>query len=250
MSHRLLLSISLLVAPLALAEVSEEFHRSLPLVSNGEFSVSNVNGRVAVTAWDRDEVEIRAVKTAERQDDLDNLRIEIEASYDCIVVSTHLPRRTNHDASVSYEISVPRSAEVKAKTVNGALFVQGSGGELFANSVNGRVELSDVSGEVHAKTVNGSLSASFANLPSSGEHHFSSVNGSVRVALPSSASGSFEAKTVNGRIRTDFPLQVHKARFGPSSSMDGTLGSGGGAFELNTVNGSIRISNDGGIAQR
>ena len=250
MLRRALVSICLLAAPLALAEVTEEFHKTLPLSPNGEFSVSNVNGRVTVTAWDRDEVEIRAVKSARTQSDLEDTRIDIDASSDSVSVETHLPKRRNSDASVSYEISAPRSARVEAKTVNGALHVRGSSGDLVAATVNGGVEISGVSGEVQAKTVNGPLSASFASLPESGEHRFSSVNGRVHVALPSSASGSFEAETVNGGIRTDFPLQVRKARFGPSSSMEGTLGSGGGDFEFETVNGSIRISNDGGVAQR
>jgi DUF4097 and DUF4098 domain-containing protein YvlB len=70
------------------------------------------------------------------------------------------------------------------------------------------------------------------------------VNGSVRVYLPASVAGRFHAGSVNGSIEADFPLQVTKARFGPSRSLDGELGNGGDtSFSFNTVNGSIDILN-------
>ena len=55
---------------------------------------------------------------------------------------------------------------------------------------------------------------------------------------------------MDGRIRTDFPLEVRHARFGLGASMEGTLGFGGGTFRFETVNGAIRITNAGGVAQR
>jgi DUF4097 and DUF4098 domain-containing protein YvlB len=103
------------------------------------------------------------------------------------------------------------------------------------------VSLRDTAGEVKASSTNGAVRVSYAALPASGSHRYSTTNGAVHVSLPSSASGRFTAETVNGRIRTDFPLEVHKARWGGSSSLEGTLGNGGASFHFSTVNGSIEI---------
>ncbi len=42
-------------------ELTEEFHQSYPLTAGGRVSLSNLNGKVRVTAWDRNEVRVDAV---------------------------------------------------------------------------------------------------------------------------------------------------------------------------------------------
>ena len=48
----------------AAAQVTEEFHRTVPLSANGRVSLDNVNGNVTITGWDRNDVQIDAVKKA------------------------------------------------------------------------------------------------------------------------------------------------------------------------------------------
>ena len=45
--------------------ISKDFNQSYPLQAGGTFELQNVNGPVEVQGWDRDVVEIRAVKIAE-----------------------------------------------------------------------------------------------------------------------------------------------------------------------------------------
>ena len=40
----------------ALLTATEEFHQTYPLAAGGRVSLSNINGRVKITGWDRDEV--------------------------------------------------------------------------------------------------------------------------------------------------------------------------------------------------
>ena len=103
---------------------------------------------------------------------------------------------------------------------------------------------------MRAETVNGALVVVFDDAPERGELKLSSVNGSVKLHLPASAQGTFRAETVNGSIRTDFPLEVTKAKFGPMSSLEGTLGEGQASFDIETVNGSIRILNGESVEAR
>ena len=66
------------------AQVTEEFHRTVPLSSNGRISLENINGNVTVTGWERNEVQIDAVKKARDQQKLDEARIEVDASSDSV----------------------------------------------------------------------------------------------------------------------------------------------------------------------
>lgn len=221
--------------------VQEEVRRNLPLSANGELSVENVNGGIRVEAWDRDEVEIHAVKHARDQESLDRIEIVISHTPDRVSIETELPKGWNRGGSVSYEIKAPRGARIDAATVNGSMRVEGAEGPLEVSSVNGGVKVYGAAGPVDAETVNGSLEVDYARTPANGGHRYKSVNGAIRVALPADVSGSFDGDTVNGGIETDFPLEINKAKYGPKRSMRGTLGSGGPDFEFQTVNGSIKV---------
>ncbi len=60
--------------------ISKEFNQTYPLQPGGTFELQNVNGTVDVQVWDRDEVEVRAVKTAKRKEsDLELVAIDVDA---------------------------------------------------------------------------------------------------------------------------------------------------------------------------
>jgi DUF4097 and DUF4098 domain-containing protein YvlB len=229
------------------AEVREEFRQTVALDADGEFEISNVNGSIEISTWSRNEVQIVATKSANSEAALKKIEIEIHGSADRVEVGTELPKGWNSGGSVSYEITMPATAQLEAETVNGRLTVTGVTAEMELDSVNGAVEANGAIGPVDADTVNGSLTVRYASAPKAGSHELNTVNGGLRVYLPADVAGSFHASTVNGGIHTDFPLEVKKARFGPMSSLDGTLGAGTSdtSFDLATVNGAIRIRSDG-----
>ena len=48
--------------------ISKEFNQSYPLQPGGSLELQNVNGTVEVQGWDRNEIEVRAVKTAKQKE--------------------------------------------------------------------------------------------------------------------------------------------------------------------------------------
>src|SRR5579864_4305770 len=55
------------------------FQQSYPLTPGGSFLLENVNGSVQVEGWDRNEVEVRAMKlTTRNQADADGVKIDVE----------------------------------------------------------------------------------------------------------------------------------------------------------------------------
>jgi DUF4097 and DUF4098 domain-containing protein YvlB len=212
------LSITILGALLALllavpiqAEVTQDFHRTVPLSANGRVSVENVNGNVEVTGWDRNEVQIDAVKSARDQQKLDEADIEVNTTSDSVEIRTRYPEghTNNNPASVHYHLHVPQNARIdRINLVNGSLTVQKVSGEVNANLINGKLRVDDLAGRAELSSVNGGIQANYASLNNVNEIRLKSVNGSIELGLPDSPNAEIKGSTVSGGIKTDFPLQV------------------------------------------
>ena len=69
--------------------ISKEFNQSYSLQPGGTFELQNVNGTVEVQGWDKDVVEVHAVKTAKvRESDLERVAIDVQAKSDGIAIMT------------------------------------------------------------------------------------------------------------------------------------------------------------------
>jgi DUF4097 and DUF4098 domain-containing protein YvlB len=234
--------LALLLAASAHAQVTQDFHRTVPLSANGRVSLDNVNGNVEITGWDRNEVQIDAVKKARDQQRLDEARIEVNAASDSVEIKTRYPEghTNNNPASGHYQLHVPQNARLdRINLVNGSLSVQKVSGEMSANLVNGKLRVDDLAGRADLSTVNGGIEADYASLNNVREIKLKSVNGSIELGLPDSPNAQIKARTVSGGIRTDFPLEVQGGYAG--KNLTGTLGSGGTRIEVSNVNGSIHI---------
>jgi DUF4097 and DUF4098 domain-containing protein YvlB len=231
------------------ATFREEFHQTYPLSANGTLALNNVSGDVHITAWDRNEVKVDAVKWAWNKERLDEAKIVVEPGADRIFIKTQYPHRDltfNYDdreenpASVDYTIMLPRTARInEAKLVNGNLTIEGITGGVHASCVNGRLKATGLDGATHLSAVNGTLDVAFDHLPSENlELH--DVNGRMTVTIPSDAQATLKANTVNGSITDNFDLPVKKGRY-MGSKLEGQLGSGGTEISMHNVNGRIEI---------
>lgn len=231
------------LATSANAQVNEEFHRTVPLSGTGRVSIDNINGNVTITGWNRNEVQIDAIKKARDQQRLNEARIEVETSGDSVRIKTRYPEHhtNNNPATVTYELHVPNSARLDGiNLVNGSLEVSAVTGEVEASLVNGNTSIHDLSGRAELSSVNGSINAYYKSLQNVGSIQMKTVNGSLRLGLPSSPNADVSVSTMNGGITTDFPLQVEGKFIG--KHIDGRLGSGGTHIEISSVNGSVHIA--------
>ncbi|HEY3927943.1 MAG TPA: DUF4097 family beta strand repeat-containing protein [Candidatus Koribacter sp.] len=235
--------------PAAAAPYRDEFHKTYPASSNIVVSLSNINGDVQITAWDQNQVQLDAVKTANSEEKLKEAEIRVDACDSRIRIETHYPEHfTNHNpATVEYTLKVPRNARLdKIELVNGRLEITGVKGDVRGSSVNGAVSGKALSGDVELTTVNGTVTSELVNMLSSHHVKLSSVNGRVELAMPKNADAHLSASTVSGSISSDFNLPIHKGFVG--SDLDTTLGSGATRVELSNVNGSIQIHGGNGGA--
>src|SRR5262249_8915510 len=188
--RRVVLSLAMVVAAAILAAPAfafdEVFQRTYPLEPGGRFQLQNVNGSVEVTSWDRQEVEVRAVKSARRnRADLERVQIEVEALLNSVRVETRYPRDESVDVQVEYRVRVPRHVALRRiATVNGSVRVTGveATGEL--RSVNGNIEVSDSSGRLSAHTTNGNVQVELRQIEPGGLVSLDTMNGSGVIVLP------------------------------------------------------------------
>src|SRR5258705_5530410 len=88
--------------------ITKEVNQSYPLQPGGSFELQNVNGTVDVQGWDRNEVEIHAVKTAkQKESDLERVSIDVDARPDAVSIATRYPQ--NEGVELAVGLYHPRS---------------------------------------------------------------------------------------------------------------------------------------------
>lgn len=220
----------------------EVFEQTYPVASNAMVSLENINGDVSIDAWDRNEVQVKAVKRASTQALLEKLDIEVEATDDSVHIETKYKRsHENGSRSVEYTLMVPRFASLDdIDLVNGDLLVVGVEGGVRADSVNGRVKAQELAGSISIDSVNGGIECAISDQRAGDRVSLESVNGTIDLWLAPGANADLTAETVNGRITNDLGIEVHKGKY-VGSTMKGPVGGGGAEVSLETVNGAIAV---------
>ncbi len=234
---------------------TDRFENTYATGAEVEVSVSNTNGSVSVGVWDRDAVELVAVKAVDSgsegdaRETFERLEIEVDESAGRLEIATKNPTRSSgfldwllgrsHNATVTYQLRVPAGARLDLRTVNGNVDTDGAGRQRL-RSTNGRIQVERGHAAVEAHTTNGPIKVELARVPAATDVKLGSTNGGLTLALPDAARATIDAKTVNGRVSSDLPVTVHGAS--SRRSLRGELNGGGpGEIELRTTNGGIRI---------
>ena len=68
----------------------------------------------------------------------------------------------NQNWSVSYEVFVPRSADLTLKTHNGGISIADVRGNIQFDTLNGGVNLKNLAGDVEGRTTNGGINITLA----------------------------------------------------------------------------------------
>ncbi len=229
---------------------TERFEQTYPLNANGKVSVSNVNGSISIDTWDRNEVKLEAVKTADAKDRLSEVEIKIDARQDSLTIETNYDNwkrdgnrgwKNYGKLTVDYRLTVPKNAILdEIETVNGSVNITNSNNTTKASTVNGQVLATNLRGTANLSTVNGTVEANFDQLQSSSRISLNTVNGTVNLTIPSDANATVKADTVNGSINNDFGLPVRKGQY-VGRDLYGKIGSGDVQIRLNSVNGGLNI---------
>ncbi len=249
------------MAPLAVQAVDTgDFRWHGKLKPGDVIELKGVNGAIVAQPASGNEVEVIARKSAGKSDP-DDVRVEVVEHDGGVTICALYPASMrpnqcrpgeggtggstkNNDVKVEFAVRVPAGVRFTGRTVNGNIEANGLKSDVEAYTVNGNVKVATTGTAAAAKTVNGSIHAELGQSAWTKPAEFSTVNGSVDIALPAKTSADVHASTVNGGINTDFPLSVRGRFLG--RSIDGRIGAGGRDLKMSTVNGSIHLRQAGG----
>ncbi len=232
---------------------TERFEQSYPFNKNGKIEVSNLNGSIKIESWDKAEIKVIATKTANTKERLADVEINIDATQDSFRTKTDYKNSRNRGwskddrLSVEFELFVPRTAVLsKIESVNGSVDVSNMTNYTEVSAVNGSVKATNLRGTAKLSTVNGTVYADFDDLNDDSTISLGTVNGTVKLSIPSNANATVKANTMNGSISNEFGLPIRKGTY-VGRDLYGKIGNGNVKIKLSSVNGGLSINNkDGG----
>ncbi len=239
------------------ADETERFEKTYPFNSDGKIEISNINGSIIIEAWDKPEIYLEAIKIADSKERLSDVEIVIDESQSKFSLETDYKPWKKRSGSkyrrygklqVNFRLKVPRTAVLdEVESVNGSVKVSDMTNYTVVSAVNGAVRATNLRGTAKLSTVNGSVVVDFSQLNNDSIISLGTVNGSVRLTIPSAANATVRADTTNGSITNDFGLPVRKGKY-VGRDLYGRIGSGDVKIKLNSVNGGLHIKrkDDGG----
>ncbi|HWP44125.1 MAG TPA: DUF4097 family beta strand repeat-containing protein [Blastocatellia bacterium] len=243
--YRLTFFAALIVLAASTAAAAQDFQKSYRISQDAHVRVGTVSGDVNVTGYDGDAIIVTGYKEGR---DADLVEIEDRSSGDSVDVRVRYPKNCNCDASVRFEVQVPRLTRYNFdgfSSVSGSVDVRSVTGRLRASSVSGNVRVEDVSGVVSASSVSGNVEVDINRLEGPEDMKFTSVSGNVNVRIPSNLDASIEMSTLSGALSTDFPIEVREAKHGPGRSARGRVGDGSRRLKMSSVSGSLSLKYSG-----
>jgi DUF4097 and DUF4098 domain-containing protein YvlB len=246
----------LLIVPIANAQ---DFQKSYKLGAGGAITVKNVSGDIAVRGYDGEAVDVKGFKEGR---DREQVTIEDLSSGNMVSLSVRYPSHCNCDASVRFEVLVPRSlnlnvekvstasgdievsdlrGDVRVSTASGDVTVKGVNGRIHASTASGEMRVKDVVGEVSAQSASGDVEVEISQLQGTDDMKFSSASGDVHVKLPSNLDADISMSSATGSIKTDFPIEVTENKRGPGSQARAQLGSSSRSIRLSSASGDVSL---------
>ena len=228
------------------AEETKSFSQTYDFSATGSISLENINGSIEVSAWDKDEIALEYVITANNKKDLERVEVTIDHSkkdfeVDVDYKSTGLFGWGATSGEVDFVLKVPSQAKLDSiESVNGSITIKNMQGDVEAEAVNGKVNVEGASGDVAVDTVNGKVIIRLDRLTSAQRIKADSVNGDITVYVPVDAGFKLYAETLNGDLSNDFGIEVDEDQF-VGAEMIGVYNEGGANLSFDTVNGDVEV---------
>ena len=224
---------------------TEHITRAIQLEPGGTLRLKNFSGRVTITASDRPEVVIDAVRRASRTQ-LERIKLDIHTSgSNVVVVDANQRDRSwwdfasgNNIVETDFDIKVPRRTQLDLSVFSSPVSVTGVEGAHKVHGFSSPLVLTDVSGSVRAHTFSGSVTIREKSWDNQ-TIDVDTFSGNIELHLPDSARGTVSFNSFSGRLNSEVPLTMHTSS---RRALRAELGGGdGGTLRFKTFSGSVKI---------
>jgi DUF4097 and DUF4098 domain-containing protein YvlB len=224
--------------------------REQTIAYGGRLSVDGgTNGGVSIKGWDNASVLVRSRVEAWGADDASakmiTSQVHVDWSAGQVKASgpeTNQNNDRNQGWSVSFEVFVPRNADLSLQTHNGGISIADVRGNIQFNATNGGVNLKNLAGDVEGKTTNGGVNVTLAgNRWDGNKLDARTTNGGINISMPTNYNAHFETATVNGHLNANFDMTVRGNLSEVSKKMSTDIGAGGPTIHVETTNGGVNV---------
>lgn len=247
--------------------------------------LTTFDGSIEIQGWDKPHVVVEIEKRGGSRQALDDLEVKTQQNGDVIELEVKRPRAESfrgiglHRAAFARLIvSVPRRANIDARSGDGSIKVERVTGKLELKTSDGSIRASDVAGELSLDTNDGSVTVENAEGRLVVDTGDGSVNvtgklaaiklhtgdgsvvyraavgsamtddweittgdGTVSVYLPPGFGADVDAHTGDGSIRSEIDGLESPTRESARRSLKGKIGEGGKRLRIRTGDGGIRL---------
>jgi Putative adhesin len=233
-------------------------------------TLETFDGSVKVQSWDRAEVLVEIEKRGPDREMAAAIEVTATQDGNRIEVRAHEPKGPREfvgignvqSASVSFNVSVPRSLTLTAQTGDGSINLENLSGVINLRSGDGGIRATSLTGDITARTEDGSifLEGALAGLRAEtgdgsvvveaedgsamkSDWHISTGDGSVVFRVPDAFDADIDAASGDGGVRSELTGLRHERADNGRESVTGRLGSGGHRVTIRSGDGSIRVVN-------
>jgi DUF4097 and DUF4098 domain-containing protein YvlB len=270
-----LLVVAMLVGgAFAVAENRKEYHYKVG--HHASVTINNQYGPISVKAGPAKRVSVTAILLS------DKVEVDQNQRGNRVVLRSHLLEGADATSGeVAYEVLVPADANVRLNSTSGPMHTENLHGDVViegntanvdvrestdghvnVRTLNGPVTLTDIrNGHVEITSLSGdvvltSVSGPFVNVNSSsgrihydgdfgdsGEYFLTSHTGDIEAMAPAYASIDVTARSVQGQVDNDFPLQPEHTSFPvrAGSAFAGTINKAASSVKLFSFSGKIHL---------
>jgi DUF4097 and DUF4098 domain-containing protein YvlB len=252
-----------------------------------ELHLTTFDGSIEIQAWDKPDVAIDVEKRGATKEVVEGLTVTATQNGNRIELEVKRPRAESfsgfgfsQSASARLIVSVPRDANIVARSGDGAITVERVSGKLELRTGDGSIRASDVGGELVLDTGDGSVTVDGARgridvdtgdggvnvtgrltavklhtgdgsivyraepgTEMSDTWDITTGDGSVTLYVPDGFGAELDAHTGDGTIRNELDVASDNQpeRGENKRTLKGRLGSGGRPIRIRTGDGSIRL---------
>jgi hypothetical protein len=190
-----------------------------------DLRLATFDGSIRIQSWDKPEILVEVEKRGSTREAIDGLQVVSEQKGNTIEFEVKRPRAEtfsgmgfHRSATARLIVSVPRHTNVRARSGDGSLAIEGVSGKLEMRTGDGSIKASDVAGDLTLSTGDGSITVDGAE----GRLDLNTGDGGVSV------SGKLNAV----KVHTGDGAVVYRAQPGTTMS-DG--------WEITTGDGSVTL---------
>lgn len=177
-----------------------------------DLRLTTFDGSIQIQSWDKPDIVVEVEKRGSTRESVDALQIVSDQNGSTIEFEVKRPRSEtftgiglHRSASARLIVSVPRKTNVRARSGDGSISVEGLTGTLDVRTGDGSVTARDVAGDLKLSTGDGSITVDGAegNLDLNTGDGGVNVTGKLGVVRVHTGDGSVVYRAENGSVATD-----------------------------------------------